>query len=186
MESTACTKHCAALETVMSLLPAEKGSVSCSLLLKLLRAACRNDLIKRISTELDRASVSDLLIPASPGDEGMYNVDQIAAMLEEFLLQHMELKLEEDDEALDAAENLVTSASSTSKMAAVSKLMDGCLAEIAKDPSLPVAMFIELAELVPAASRQVYDALYRTIDMYLMVICSCSASFCNFSTEFKC
>jgi hypothetical protein len=187
-----CTKHCAALETVMSLLPAEKGSVSCSLLLKLLRAACllgsvetyRGDLIKRIGAELDRASVSDLLIPASPGDEGMYNVDQIAAMLEEFLLQHTEPKLEEDGDALDAAENLATSASSTSKMmGAVAKLMDGCLAEIAKDPSLPVAKFIELAESVPAASRQVHDALYRAIDMYLKVICSCSASLCTFSAQ---
>jgi hypothetical protein len=176
----------------MSLLPAEKGSVSCSLLLKLLRAACllgsvetyRGDLIKRIGAELDRASVSDLLIPASPGDEGMYNVDQIAAMLEEFLLQHTEPKLEEDGDALDAAENLATSASSTSKMmGAVAKLMDGCLAEIAKDPSLPVAKFIELAESVPAASRQVHDALYRAIDMYLKVICSCSASLCTFSAQ---
>jgi hypothetical protein len=190
-----CTKHCAALETVMSLLPAEKGSVSCSLLLKLLRAACllrsvetyRNDLIKRIGAELDRASVSDLLIPASAGDdEGMYNVDQIVAMLEEFLLQHAEPKLEEDDQVLDAAENLVASASSTSKMAAVAKLMDGCLAEIAKDPSLPLAKFIELAESVPAASRQVHDALYCAIDMYLKVICSCSASLCIFSTKLKC
>lgn len=174
-----CTKHCAALETIISLLPAEKGSVSCSLLLKLLRAACllgsvetyRDDLIKRIGVELDRASVSDLLIPASSDDEGMYHVDLIAAMLEEFLLQHTdngtEPKLQEDDETLDAAENLIVSVSSTSKMAAVAKLMDGFLTEVAKDPSLPVAKFIELAELVPAASRQVHDVLYRAIDMYL-------------------
>ncbi|GJN35317.1 hypothetical protein PR202_gb24072 [Eleusine coracana subsp. coracana] len=87
-----CTKHCAALETIISLLPAEKGSVSCSLLLKLLRAACllgsvetyHDDLVKRIGAELDRASVSDLLIPRSSDDEGMYNVDLVAVMLEEF------------------------------------------------------------------------------------------------------
>ncbi|KAK3136876.1 hypothetical protein QOZ80_5BG0444070 [Eleusine coracana subsp. coracana] len=169
-----CTKHCAALETIISLLPAEKGSVSCSLLLKLLRAACllgsvetyHDDLVKRIGAELDRASVSDLLIPRSSDDEGMYNVDLVAVMLEEFVRLHTddgsEPKLQDDDEALDAAENLATS-----KLATVAKLMDGCLAEIAKDPGLSVSKFIELAESVPADSRPVHDVLYRAIDMYL-------------------
>ncbi|KAL6623507.1 hypothetical protein ACP70R_033386 [Stipagrostis hirtigluma subsp. patula] len=175
-----CTKHCAALETVISLLPAEKGSVSCGLLLKLLRATCllgsgetyRDDLIKRISTQLDGASVPDLLIPADSNDDTMYNVDLITAMLEEFMLQHKDdseaTTLQEDEEAIDAADNMITSVSGISPtMAAVAKLIDGYLAEIAKDPGLPLAKFIVLAESVPPASRPVHDALYRAIDMYL-------------------
>uniref|UniRef100_A0A0A9EVE9 NPH3 domain-containing protein n=1 Tax=Arundo donax TaxID=35708 RepID=A0A0A9EVE9_ARUDO len=174
-----CTKHCAALETIISLLPAEKGSVSCGLLLKLLRAACLlgsgdtycDDLIKRIGTRLDGASVSDLLIPAGSNNDAMYNVDLITAILEEFMLQHdsngSEPKFQEDDEALDAADNLITSTSSSSKLSAVAKLIDGYLAEIAKDPSLPLDKFIVLAESVPPVSRPVHDALYRAIDMYL-------------------
>ncbi|XP_062202887.1 BTB/POZ domain-containing protein NPY4-like [Phragmites australis] len=173
-----CTKHRAALETIISLLPAEKGSVSCGLLLKLLRAACllgsgetyRDELMKRIGARLDGASVSDLLIPADSNDDAMYNVDLVTAILEEFMLQHTdgsERKLQEDEETLDVTDNLITPVSSASKLAAVAKLIDGYLAEIAKDPSLPLTKFIALAESVPAASRPVHDALYRAIDMYL-------------------
>ncbi|CAL4905574.1 unnamed protein product [Urochloa decumbens] len=173
-----CTKHCAALETIISLLPAEKGSVSCSLLLKLLRASCllgsgetyRNDLIKRIGTQLDRASVSDLLIPANSSDDAMYNADVVTAILEEFMLHHKDMsepKLQEDDDTMDAADNLMTSFSGSSKLAVVAKLVDRYLSEIARDPSLPLEKFIALAESVPSASRLVHDALYRAIDVYL-------------------
>ncbi|OEL36228.1 BTB/POZ domain-containing protein NPY2 [Dichanthelium oligosanthes] len=173
-----CTKHCAALETIVSLLPAEKGSVSCGLLLKLLRSSCllgsgeshRGDLIKRIGTQLDRASVSDLLIPANSSDDAMYNVDMVTAILEEFMLHHKDMsepKLLEDDDAMDVADNLITSISGSSKLAVVAKLVDGCLSEIAKDPSLPLEKFIVLAESVPPASRPMHDSLYRAIDVYL-------------------
>lgn len=192
-----CTKHCAALETIISLLPAEKGSVSCGLLLKLLRASCllgsgetyRSDLIKRIGTQLDRASASDLLIPAESSDDAMYNVDVVTAMLEEFMLHHRDAsgpKLQEDDDdTMDVADNLITSISGSSKLTAVAKLVDAYLSEIAKDPSLPLEKFITLAESVPPASRPVHDALYRAIDVYLKVCTEysyalqfCTISFC--------
>ncbi|CAN6356750.1 unnamed protein product [Urochloa humidicola] len=173
-----CTKHCTTLETIISLLPTEKGSVSCSLLLKLLRASCllgsgetyRNDLVKRIGTQLDRASVSDLLIPADSSDDTMYNTHVVTAILEEFMLHHKDVsepKLQEDDDTMDVAENLMTSFSGSSKLAVVAKLVDGYLSEIARDPNLPLEKFITLAESVPPASRPVHDALYRAIDVYL-------------------
>ncbi|PAN21585.1 hypothetical protein PAHAL_3G478400 [Panicum hallii] len=173
-----CTKHCAALETTISLLPAEKGSVSCGLLLKLLRASCllgsgenyREDLIKRIGTQLDRASVSDLLLPADSSDDAMYNVDMVTSILEEFMLHHKdgsEPKLQEDDDTMDVADNLINSISISSKLGAVTKLIDAYLSEIAKDPGLPLEKFIALAESLPPASRPVHDALYRAIDVYL-------------------
>ncbi|KAJ1266045.1 hypothetical protein BS78_08G121000 [Paspalum vaginatum] len=175
-----CTKHCAALETIISLLPAERGSVSCGLLLKLLRASCllgsseayRGDLIKRIGAQLDRAKVSDLLIPAADSSDGaMYNVDMVTAILEEFMVHHRDVteptKLQEDEETMDVAENLMSSISVSSKLAAVAKLIDGYLSEIARDPSLPLEKFIALAESVPPACRPAHDALYRAIDVYL-------------------
>ncbi|CAD6267225.1 unnamed protein product [Miscanthus lutarioriparius] len=171
-----CSKHRAALEAVADLLPAEKGSVSCGLLLKLLRASCllesgeayRGELVKRIGAQLDRASVSDLLMPAESGDDAMYNVDMVTAILEEFLLQHKinggEAKMQEDDDNMDvAADNVIAS----SKLAAVAKLVDGSLSEIAKDPRLSLEKFIALAESMPPLSRPVHDALYRAIDVYL-------------------
>jgi hypothetical protein len=182
-----CTKHCAALETTISLLPAEKGSVSCGLLLKLLRASCllgsgenyREDLIKRIGTQLDRASVSDLLLPADSSDDAMYNVDMVTSILEEFMLHHKdgsEPKLQEDDDTMDVADNLINSISISSKLGAVTKLIDAYLSEIAKDPGLPLEKFIALAESLPPASRPVHDALYRAIDVYLKV---CIMLLCN-------
>ncbi|PWZ52881.1 hypothetical protein Zm00014a_021206, partial [Zea mays] len=175
-----CTKHRAALEAVADLLPAEKGSVSCGLLLKLLRASCllesgqayRGELIRRIGAQLERASVPDLLIPADSGDgdgDAMYNVGMVAAMLEEFLLHHKvngaeaEKREDGEDDVDVAADDPVTS----SKLAAVAKLVDGYLSEIAKDPCLPLETFVALAESMPPLSRPVHDALYRAIDVYL-------------------
>lgn len=58
---------------------------------------------------------------------------------------------------------------STAKIA-VAKLVDGYLAEVARDPNLPLSKFVNLAERVPSDSRPVHDGLYRAIDMYLKVL----------------
>uniref|UniRef100_A0ACD6A3A0 Uncharacterized protein n=1 Tax=Avena sativa TaxID=4498 RepID=A0ACD6A3A0_AVESA len=170
-----CTKRRAVLENIVFLLPTEKGSVSCGFLLKLLRAACllesgesyRDSLVKRIGVQLDGASVLDLLIPATSGENCLYNVDLIMAIVGRFMSHHSDngkLTFEEDDEIVEV-ENFA-SVSSTSKLA-VAKLIDEYLGEIAKDPNLPVSKFIELAEMVSASSRQTHDGLYHAIDMYL-------------------
>ncbi|CAD6205824.1 unnamed protein product [Miscanthus lutarioriparius] len=170
-----CTKRRAALDAIIFLLPAEEGSVSCGFLLKLLRAACllesgeshRINLIKRIGTQLDGASVSDLLIPPNTDENNIYSIDLIMAIVEEFMLQNSDSVKEkiQDDEEIVEIEN-ATSVSSTSKLA-VAKLIDGYLAEIAKDPNLPLPKLIALAEMVSSLPRPSHDGLYRAIDMYL-------------------
>uniref|UniRef100_A0A0A8YC25 NPH3 domain-containing protein n=1 Tax=Arundo donax TaxID=35708 RepID=A0A0A8YC25_ARUDO len=170
-----CTKRRAALDAVVSLLPAVEGSVSCSYLLKLLRAASllesgeshRNNLIKRIGRQLDGASVLDLLIPANTGESSVYNIDVVMAIVEEFMLQNSnDGKAHfQDSEEIVEVENL-TSVSSMSELA-VAKLIDGYLAEIAKDPNLPLPKLIALAEMVSPLPRPTHDGLYRAIDMYL-------------------
>ncbi|KAM0937428.1 putative BTB/POZ domain, NPH3 domain, NPH3/RPT2-like family protein [Dioscorea sansibarensis] len=158
------------LETILWLIPPEKGSVSCSFLLKLLKAAClldcgettKRDLIKRIGRQLEEASVPDLLFPTSAGENTVYDVDMVLCIVEEFLVQ---------ENNNDHSKGLQDSRSSgivagTAKLA-VSLLIDGYLAEIAKDPNLPLQKFIELAEMISAASRPVHDGLYRAIDIYL-------------------
>ncbi|XP_047091600.1 BTB/POZ domain-containing protein NPY4-like [Lolium rigidum] len=172
---TDCTKRRVVLENIVFLLPTEKGSVSCGFLLKLLRAACllesgesyRDNLVKRIGTQLDGASVVDLLIPAASGENCLYNVDLIMAIVEQFMSHHSDngkLSFQDDDEIVEV-ENFA-SVSITSKLA-VAKLIDEYLGEIAKDPNLPISKFIELAEMVSAISRQTHDGLYHAIDMYL-------------------
>ncbi|CAN6282261.1 unnamed protein product [Urochloa humidicola] len=178
-----CTKRRAALDAILFLLPTEEGSVSCGFLLKLLRAACllesgescHSDLIKRIGTHLDGASVSDLLIPVNADENTVYNIDLIMAIVEEFMSQNSDngkAKFQDDEEIVEVenvcvAENVsVATVPSASKLA-VAKLIDGYLAEIAKDPNLPLPKMMALAEMVSSLPRPTHDGLYRAIDMYL-------------------
>jgi hypothetical protein len=55
-------------------------------------------------------------------------------------------------------------------MIMVAKIVDGYLAEVAKDPNIPVYKFFSLAEMVSGNSRPDHDGLYRAIDMYLKVL----------------
>ncbi|KQK14214.1 hypothetical protein BRADI_1g14770v3 [Brachypodium distachyon] len=171
-----CAKRRAALESIVFLLPTEKGSVSCGFLLKLLRAACllgsgesyRDNLVKRIGMQLDGASVAELLMPATSGENTVYNVDLIMVIVEEFMSYHREngkMTFQDDDEEIMEVKNFASVSSMS--MLAVAKLIDEYLGEIAKDPSLPLSKFIALAEMVSASSRQMHDELYHAIDLYL-------------------
>ncbi|XP_064959603.1 BTB/POZ domain-containing protein NPY4-like [Musa acuminata AAA Group] len=162
------TKSSSWLETIISLLPSEKGSVSCSFLLKLLRAesllncgeTCKQELVKRIGRQLEDASVSDLLIHSTLG-KTVYDVDTVLNIVEEFIMQ-----ADNEDHPGPTATDETALASGSSKIS-VAKLVDNYLAEIAKDPNLTLSKFIDLAELVPSDSRPVHDGLYRAIDTYL-------------------
>lgn len=160
----------AMLVTITCLLPSEKGSVSCSFLLKLLKATnllkcgemCRKELMKRIARQLEEASVSDLLIPTVDGDTTVYDIDLILSIVEEFVRQYSKNAQRHNGGEV----NDHVSAPSAS-MITVAKIVDGYLAEVAKDPNIPVYKFFSLAETVSANSRPVHDGLYRAIDMYL-------------------
>ncbi|KAG2572853.1 hypothetical protein PVAP13_7KG205200 [Panicum virgatum] len=90
----AATDHRFLVETIASLLPAERDAVSCSFLLKLLKAAnalcaspaTKAELTRRAALQLEDASVSDLLIP-SCASETLYDVDAVMAILEELALR---------------------------------------------------------------------------------------------------
>lgn len=165
------------LETIVWLLPGDKGSVSCGFLLKLLKAAClldagencQSELVKGVGRQLENASVKDLLIPAETQEEGstVYDVDMVVGIIEEFMAQqdgggnNGEI-MEVTDPALGFDPNGV-------KVLSVATLIDGYLAEIAKDPNLPLLKFVGLAEMISTGLRPVHDGLYRAIDMYLKV-----------------
>ncbi|KAL5218570.1 hypothetical protein ABZP36_019254 [Zizania latifolia] len=161
----------AMLVTITCLLPSEKGSVSCSFLLKLLKASnmlkcgelCRKELMKRIGRQLDEASVSDLLIPTVDGEETtVYDIDMILSIVEQFVRQ--DSKNAQKHNGVEVNNHVQAPSSS---MVKVAKVVDGYLAEVAKDPNTPILKFIHLAETVSGNSRPVHDGLYRAVDMYL-------------------
>ncbi|KAK6160273.1 hypothetical protein DH2020_003654 [Rehmannia glutinosa] len=179
---------------VPSSLIAEKGEVSCSFLLKLLKAAnilkasssSKMELARRIGLQLEEASVSDLLIPclASSKDEMMYDVDVVITILEQFMLQgqspptspprakggfeRRRSRSAENVELMFQESRRSSSASHSSKLK-VAKLVDGYLQKIAKDQNLPLSKFIAIAEAIPEFARLDHDDLYKAIDIYLKV-----------------
>ncbi|KAL7001365.1 hypothetical protein U1Q18_002515, partial [Sarracenia purpurea var. burkii] len=126
------------------------------------------ELVRRIGHQLEEASVSDLLIQA-PKDEALrYDVEIVHKILEEFIMldQNAEIQFAEDGEILEVRkQGILTEASKLM----VAKLVDGYLAEIAKDPNLPSSTFVDIANMVSGFSRPAHDGLYRAIDTYLKV-----------------
>eukprot|EP00250_Pteridium_aquilinum_P018748 c24194_g3_i2 orf=177-1595(-) len=189
VESTAA-KHKMLLETIVGLMPNEKGSCSCSFMLRLLKAATilgaddssKMDLARRIGLQLEEASLNDILIPSlSYANDTLYDVDLMHRIVDHFLLQDhspssspMNHRTQRDLEKrrslsadhLDYLASHVSTTTHTSKLK-VAKLIDAYLAEIARDLNLPLSKFIALAETIPEFARPVHDGLYRAIDIYL-------------------
>lgn len=158
------------LETIVSLLPKEKNTISVSFLSMLLRAAiylettvaCRLDLEKRMATQLGQAVLDDLLIPSySFTGDTLFDVDTVQRILMNFLeyeLDASRLGYNADDEYVSPP---------PSQMERVGKLMENYLAEIASDRNLSVSRLTGLAELIPEQSRPTDDGMYRAIDIFL-------------------
>ncbi|XP_028767744.1 BTB/POZ domain-containing protein NPY2-like [Neltuma alba] len=168
------SKHRLIAETIVWLLPAEKGSVSCRFLLKLLKAAIfvdlgdmtKEELVRRIGRQLEEASVSDILVQSTDGEATMYDVNIVKKIVIEYLMQDHNAEIEQDGRSGPKEITRPGILSEGSKLM-VAKLVDGYLAEISKDPNLPLSKFVDLAELVSGIPRPTHDALYRAIDMYL-------------------
>ncbi|CAA0806778.1 BTB/POZ domain-containing protein NPY2 [Striga hermonthica] len=163
------------LETVVWLLPSEKGCVSCSFLLKLLKAAVsadsdervKTELVRRIGQQLEEASVNDLLIRACEGAELIYDVEIVLKILEEFVTQDRNFEIEIENGSGEIQEVRRPGILSEASKLMVAKLVDGYLTEIAKDPNLPISLFVGVSEMVSGFSRPAHDGLYRAIDTYL-------------------
>lgn len=169
-------KYRSVVETIVRLLPSEKGSVPCGFLLKLLKASMtlecgeveRHELMRRIGQQLEEATVMDLLIRAPAEETTIYDVDMVQHLVEDFVTHEKNARA---DSLIENEFQEIRSprfAPDASK-AAVAKLIDGYLAEIARDPNLPLSRFVNLAEMVSGFSRQSHDGIYRAIDMFLKV-----------------
>ncbi|XP_010517752.1 PREDICTED: BTB/POZ domain-containing protein NPY2-like [Camelina sativa] len=178
MEQGDLLKHKTIIETLVWLLPAEKDSVSCGFMLKLLKAVTmvnsgepvKEQLVRRIGQQLEEASMAELLIKSHQGSETLYDVELVQKIVMEFMRrdQNSEIEVQDDDDGFEVQEvrKLPGILSEASKLMVV-KLIDSYLTEIAKDPNLPASKFIDLAEIVTSISRPAHDGLYRAIDMFL-------------------
>jgi hypothetical protein len=132
----------------------DRAAVSCKALFGVLRIAAPlrpadDRLVAMIGRKMDHATLDNLLVPAPAGTTGgLYDVGLVLRFLDAFL------RGAGDEPA---------------RIKKVGRLVDLYLTEVAPDPSLRPARFVDLATALPAAARDSHDALYRAIDVYFQV-----------------
>ncbi|XP_047941226.1 BTB/POZ domain-containing protein At5g47800 isoform X2 [Salvia hispanica] len=151
------------LETVVSLIPAERGSVSFRFLLRLLSfanvvaasPATKAELLRVAGQQLEEATLNDLLLlPGRSGDESSYDVELIQTVLESFLRQwKRQVPIDERE--------------SMKSICKIGKLIDYYLQVVARDAGMTVQKMTSLAETLPGIARPDHDHLYKAINIYL-------------------
>ncbi|XP_076918969.1 root phototropism protein 3-like [Bidens hawaiensis] len=161
------------IESLISIIPPQKDSVSCSFLLQLLRMAnlmkvapaLVTELEKRVGMQFEQASLADLLIPCYNKAETMYDVDLVQRLLEHFLVQE---QMETENLGRQSSqEGLMQRSNNSNAKMRVARLVDSYLTEVSRDPNLSLTKFQVLAEALPESARSCDDGLYRAIDSYL-------------------
>ncbi|MCO5579882.1 hypothetical protein L7F22_033746 [Adiantum nelumboides] len=168
------------LETIESLLPTDHGVVSTSFLFGLLKVAtilnasdvCKTNLERRIGTQLEQATLDDLLIPNySYSSETLYDVETVQRLMEQFVSLE-KVVVVGDGASLQYSNDQVqpitgSPASNMHPLREVARLLDAYLGEIAPDMNLKPAKFRALAECLPHDARALDDGLYRAIDVFI-------------------
>ncbi|PKA60964.1 BTB/POZ domain-containing protein [Apostasia shenzhenica] len=162
------------LETIVTNLQPEKSSsiiITTRFLFGLLRTAIilrapevlRTALEKKIASQLDQATLDDLLIPSySYLIETLYDVDAVQRILRHYMEEM------ETERAIIAVNPPPENRPPTSRNdSRVARLVDAFLAEVASDANLLPEKFCDIAAALPAHSRIYDDGLYRAIDIYL-------------------
>ncbi|XP_027332251.1 BTB/POZ domain-containing protein At5g47800-like [Abrus precatorius] len=155
------------LETIVSMIPADRGSVSVGFLFRLLSisiylgvsSVTKTELIRRASLQFEEATVSDLLYPStSSSDQNYYDIELVLAVLETFLKlwKRMSPGAVDNSYFLRSIRN-------------VGKLIDSYLQVVARDENMQVSKFVALAETVPSIARVEHDDLYQAVNIYLKV-----------------
>lgn len=163
------------LETIVSMIPSDRGSVSVGFLLRLLSTAIylggvspvtKTELRRRASIQFEEATDGDLLLPShSPSDnhhQYIYDIDLVMTVLESYLV----LWRRQSPGTTPAECNNQFLMSSIRKVA---KIIDSYLQVVARDINMPVMKLVSLAETLPAIARGKHDDLYKFINIYLKV-----------------
>ncbi|CAN6457917.1 unnamed protein product [Victoria cruziana] len=155
--SSTATEKLDITETVVRLLSLlDKSSVSCKGLFGILRMTSglpiskisRDQLEFMIGSQLDQATLDNLLFPAPVKMGSLYDVNLVLRFLKSFI----------GGDGIPAA-----------ALRRVGLLMDKYIAEVAPDSCLKPSKFIALVKALPDSARESYDEIYRALDMYLEV-----------------
>lgn len=147
------------VETVVDMLyTLDWSSVSYKSLFRILRVSMslninkssKNKLESMIGSQLDQATLDNLLVPSPYGINYLYDVNLVLRFLKAFL-------------------NGRSSQLSAIRLRKVASLMDLYMAEVAPDPCLKPSKFQAIAMALPDSARDSCDELYRAMDMYLEV-----------------
>lgn len=168
------------IESLISIIPPQKDSVSCSFLLRLLRMANMlkvapalvTELEKRVGMQFEQATLADLIIPSYNKCETIYDVDLVHRLLEHFLIQEQTESSSPSRQPFSDKhmyEGSLRGTNPNPKMR-VARLVDSYLTEVSRDRNLSLTKFQVLAEALPESARTCDDGLYRAIDSYLKVI----------------
>ena len=182
------------VESLISIIPPQRDSVSCGFLLRLLRLAVMlkvapalvTELEKRVGMQLEQAALPDLLIPSVGRADTAYDVDLVQRLVEHFLVQEQTDQMSSSSPGrgetdyyssaamsarmlppAGAASTASASSSGLNAKARVARLLDSYLSEVSRDRNLSLTKFQVLAESLPESARACDDGLYRAVDSYL-------------------
>ncbi|KAE8661963.1 scarecrow-like protein 32-like [Hibiscus syriacus] len=110
----------------------------------------RSKLEDMIGSQLDQATLDNLLIPSPYGTSYMYDVNLVLKFLKAFLRRDRQ--------------------SSPIRTKKVGSLIDSYIAEVAPDPYLKPSKFRALVTALPDSARDSEDELYHSIDIYLEML----------------
>lgn len=111
---------------------------------------CRNLLETLIGSQLDQATLDNLLIPSPAGTKYLYDVNLVLRLVKSFIGKG-------------------ACCLPLTRLRKVATLMDLYVAEVAPDPCLKSSKFLALIKALPDSTRMSYDGIYSAIDIYLEV-----------------
>lgn len=147
------------IETVVDLLDSlDVRCVSYKSLFGLLRVSlntslsqcCRDKMEGMIGSQLDQATLDNLLVPSPVGTSCLYDVNLVLRFLKSFLGKGV-------------------CCVPLSRLKKAASLMDLYLAEVAPDPYLKPSKFLALIRALPDSARDSCDGVYYAVNLYLEV-----------------
>ncbi|WCJ37676.1 Phototropic-responsive NPH3 family protein [Euphorbia peplus] len=153
------------VETIVDMLYIlDQNSVSYKNLFGILRVSLslniskcsRHKLENMVGSQMDQATLDNLLIPSPHGTNYLYDVNIVIRFVKAFL-------------------DRGKSQASSMQLKKVAKLMDMYITEVAADPCLRPSKFLALTTALPDSVKDCYDEIYRATDIYLEVHSGLSA-----------